>query len=111
MPDDEEDELLDELVRAWVEVYRKSATTRVLLRMIADDGPMNTSTVSETLARRTGWEPTERGLYRTLRRLSGLGLLAVHAQPGQRTGRQQHVYEITERGTAYLQRIEAALVT
>jgi hypothetical protein len=29
MRDSEEDELLDELVRAWVEVYRKSATTRV----------------------------------------------------------------------------------
>lgn len=111
MPDSEEDELLDELVRAWVEVHKKSATTLVLLRSIADAAPVTTSTIADTLADRTGWELTERGLYRTLRRLRGLGLLDVHEQPGRRTGAQRHVYELTSRGVAYLQHIEAAQIT
>lgn len=111
MPDDEEDELLDELVGAWVEVHKKSATTLVLLRAIAEASPVANSTIAETLAHRTGRELTERGLYRTLRRLRGLGLLAVHEQPGRRTGAQRHVYELTGRGTAYLRRIEAARIT
>lgn len=111
MPDSEEEELLDELVRAWVETHKKSATTLVLLRFIAEAGPVATATIAETLAHRTGWEPTERGLYRTLRRLRGLGLLAVHEQPGHRTGAQRHIYELTSRGAAYLHRIEAAQIT
>lgn len=111
MPDSEEGELLDELVRAWVEVYKKSATTVVLLRSIADDGPVGTPAIADTLVRRTGWELTERGLYRTLRRLTDLGLLAVHEQPGHRTGARRHVFELTARGSSYLQRVEAALIT
>lgn len=111
MPDSEEEELLDELVRAWVEVYKKSATTLVLLRFIADDGPVDTSTIADALARRTRWDLAERALYRSLRRLSGLGLLTVHERPGHRTGAQRHVYEISGRGSAYLQRIEATLST
>lgn len=111
MPEsEEEEELLDELVRAWVEMYKKSATTLVLLRLIADCGPIDTSTVADTLAQRTGWELAERALYRSLRRLSGLGLLDVHSQAGHRTGAQRHVYEITSRGSAYLQQIEAVLI-
>lgn len=111
MPDSEEDELLDELVRAWVEMHKKSATTLVLLRLITEAGSVDTSTVAETLALRTGWELTERGLYRTLRRLRGLGLLTVHEQAGHRTGAQRHVYELTDRGSTYLHHIEAAQIT
>lgn len=111
MPDSEEDELLDELVRAWVDVYKKSATTTVLLRFIADNGPVDTPTIADTLARRTGWQLTERGLYRTLQRLSGQGLLSVHKLPGHRTGAQRHMYEISDRGSTYLQRIETARIT
>ncbi|MGB7448416.1 MAG: helix-turn-helix transcriptional regulator [Ornithinimicrobium sp.] len=111
MPDSEEDELIEELVRAWVEVYKKSATTLILLRSIGDEGPVTTSAIADTLSLRTGWELTERGLYRTLRRLSDLGLVAVHEQPGHRTGARRHVYELTARGQAYLQRVESALIT
>ena len=111
MPDSEENELLDELVHAWVEVYKKSTTTLVLLRLVAEAGPIATSTIADALAHRTGWDHTERGLYRSLRRLRGLGLLTVHEQPGHRTGARRHVYELTDRGTIYLERIEAALIS
>lgn len=111
MPDSEEDELVDELVRAWVEVHKKSATTVVLLRSIADAAPVATSAIAEALADRTGWEITERGLYRTLRRLRGLGLVTVREEPGHRTGAPRHVYELTGRGDAYLHRIEQAQIT
>ncbi|WP_338749763.1 helix-turn-helix transcriptional regulator [Janibacter alittae] len=110
MPESEEEELLDELVRGWVEVYKKSATTLVLLRLIAEAVEADTSTIAETLAQRTGWEHTERGLYRALRRLRGLGLLSVREQPGHRTGAQRHLYGLTDRGAGYLHRIESALI-
>lgn len=110
MPDSEEEELLDELVRGWVEVYKKSATTLVLLRLIAEAGEVDTSTIAETLIDRTGWEHTERGLYRTLRRLRGLGLLSVREEPGRRTGAQRHLYGLTDRGARYLHGIENALI-
>lgn len=111
MPESEEKELLDELVRAWVEVYKKSSTTLVLLRYIASDGPVDTSEIADAFVRRTGWEITERGLYRTLRRLSAIGLVSVHERPGRRTGAQRNVYEISGRGEAYVQRIESVLIT
>lgn len=111
MHESEEVELLDELVRAWVEVYKKSATTRVLLRLIGDHGPVDTSTLADLLARQTGWEFTERGLYRTLRRLNGLGLLTVEDEPGRRTGARRHIHQLTGRGAAYLERIEASLIS
>lgn len=110
MPSSEEEELIDELVRAWVEVYKKSAATLVLLRFIANQGPVGTPSIAEALASRTGWEIAERALYRSLRRLSGLGLLTVHQQPGHRTGAQRHLYEITDRGDTYLQHIEKAQI-
>lgn len=111
MPDSEEDELLDELVHAWIEMYKKSTTTLVLLRLVAGAGPIATSTIADALADRTGWDHTERGLYRSLRRLRGLGLVTVHEQPGKRTGAPRHAYELTSRGAIYLERIEAALIT
>ena len=110
MPESEEDELLAELVRAWVEVYKKSATTLVLLRLVAEAGEVDTPTIADTLSQRTGWENTERGLYRTLRRLRGLGLLSVREQPGQRTGASRHLYGLTDRGARYLHGVENALI-
>lgn len=110
MPESEEEELLDELVRGWVEVYKKSATTLVLLRLIAEAGEVDTATIADALTHRAGWEHTERGLYRTLRRLSGLGLLSIREQPGYRTGARRHVYGLTDRGTRYLHGIESALI-
>ncbi|MGH8776725.1 MAG: PadR family transcriptional regulator [Jiangellaceae bacterium] len=110
MPESEEEELLDELVRTWVEVYKKSSTTLVLLRYIASDGPVDTSEIADAFAQRTGWELAERGLYRTLRRLSTIGLVSVHERPGHRTGAKRNVYEISARGAAYVQRIEAVLI-
>lgn len=109
MPESEEDELLDELHRGWVEVYKKSATTLVLLRIVAEE-PADTATIGAELARRTGWELTERGLYRTLRRLAGLGVLTVHETPGRRTGAQRNVYEVSGRGVALLERLESTLI-
>lgn len=110
MSESVEDELMDELVRGWVEMYKKSATTRVLLRLVADQGPVDTATIATKLAVHTGWDLAERGLYRSLQRLSGLGLLIVDERPGNRTGARRHFYEISGRGSAYLERIEAAQV-
>ena len=54
----------------------------------------------------TGWRLTERGLYRTLRRLTSLGLLRVEEVAAPRTGAKRKDYSPTTLGIAYLARIE-----
>ncbi|WP_018157411.1 PadR family transcriptional regulator [Demetria terragena] len=105
--DDAADEWLEELVGSWVEVYKKSATSLVLLRIIDAIGPAPAAEIGAELARRTGWDLTERGLYRTLRRLASSGLLATVDVPVPRTGAQRKDFTVTDFGHRYLAQIEA----
>lgn len=107
----EADEWLDELVTGWVEVYKKSMTTLVLLRIVADLAPVPAATIRAELAARTGWQLTERGLYRTLKRLAGSDLLAVETIPVERTGRPRKDYALTGLGRDFLARLEASTAT
>lgn len=102
----EADEWLDELVTGWLEVYKKSMTTLVLLRIVADHGPAPAATIGPEFTDRTGWRVTERGLYRTLKRLSGSDLLSVESVPVARTGRPRKDYVLTDLGERYLARLE-----
>lgn len=102
----EADEWLDELVQGWVEVYKKSATTLVLLRIVADSGPMAVPAIGGELTRRTGWTLTERGLYRTLKRLVAIDVLASEDVPVPRTGAPRKDFTLTDFGRRYLDRID-----
>jgi DNA-binding PadR family transcriptional regulator len=102
----ETEEWLDELVRSWTEVYKKSLTTLVLMRCIAELAPASANMVGERLTRETGWQLTEQALYRTLRRLTASGLLSVKEVPVARTGAKRKYYSLTSLGSAYLARIE-----
>ncbi|MFV0316573.1 MAG: hypothetical protein ACK5O2_06380, partial [Microthrixaceae bacterium] len=73
----ETDEWLAELAEQWVEIYKRSMTTLVLLEIVGDTAPAAAGEIQPEFVGRTGWSITERGLYRTLRRLASDGLLEV----------------------------------
>ena len=102
----ETDEWLDELVHSWTEVYKKSMTTLVLLRVIRTEGRASAEEIRPAFTQASGWELTERGLYRTLRRLTSTGLLAVSEVSVPRTGAKRKDFELTKLGVRYLERIE-----
>lgn len=102
-------EWLDELVTGWVEVHKKSMTTVVLLRIVAEHAPVPAATIGTQYTRRTGWTLNERGLYRTLKRLTGSGLLDLEQVRVARTGLPRHDYRLTDLGERYLERLEGVL--
>lgn len=103
----EADEWLDELVTSWVEVHKKSATTLLLLRIVAVIGPAPATEIGGELNRRTGWAVTERGLYRTLKRMASNDLLDSQDVAVPRTGVARKDFTITAFGRRYLERIQA----
>ncbi|EWS81586.1 helix-turn-helix transcriptional regulator [Brachybacterium phenoliresistens] len=97
-----------ELTASWVETYKKSATTLALLRIVRAHGPVPAAEVAARLEEATGWSVTERGLYRTLRRLAEAQVLAVHRVDVARTGMKRQDFTLTSIGAAYLAGIEQA---
>ena len=106
----ESEEWLDELVERWTEVYKKSMTTLVLLRLVRERAPVDTASIGPTFTAATGWSLSERGLYRTLQRLAATGLLAATEVPAARTGAKRKTYELTALGGAYLDRLEGQTI-
>lgn len=106
----EDAEWAAELARSWSEVYKKSATTLALLRIIRDLGPLPASEIAPLFTHVTGWSITERGLYRTLRRLAESGALRIEKVDVARTGAKRQDFELTAIGAAYLEGIEAQLL-
>ena len=106
----EDAEWAGELARSWVEVYKKSATTLALLRLIDAHGPLPAAGLAPLFEETTGWTLTERGLYRTLRRLAESGVLAMERVDVARTGAKRQDFSLTAVGREYLARIERELV-
>lgn len=106
----EREEWLGELTVSWTEVYKKSMTTVVLLRLVAERGPIGVLELAEALTERTGWSFTERGLYRTTRRLVDHGVLTYTEVTVPRTGARRKDLTLTGLGREYLGRIEAQLI-
>lgn len=106
----ESDEWIDELVATWTEMYKKSMTTMVVLKLIAAAGQSSVEEIREMLDSATGWSFTERGLYRTMRRLTSLGLLSTAEIPVPRTGARRKYFELSEMGRRYLDRLELELL-
>lgn len=106
----EDAEWADELASSWIEVYKKAATTLALLRLVRDHGPVSAQQISLLFADTTGWTLSERGLYRTLRRLAQTGSLEISRVEVPRTGAKRQDFSLTGVGHAYLQRIEGQLL-
>ena len=105
-PPSESQEWLEQLVTQWNEVYKKSMATLVLLQIIRSSAPASIETIAPDLGTATGWEMSERALYRTLRRLAGNGLLATREESVPRTGAKRKCYELTDLGSEFLDRVE-----
>ena len=103
----ESDEWLDELVDTWTEMYKKSMVTLAILREVGGAGWASVDEVAAALDRSTGWTLTERGLYRTMRRLASSGVVVTSEVDVPRTGAKRKQFELTDLGQRYLKRIEA----
>ncbi|WP_025780650.1 PadR family transcriptional regulator [Brevibacterium sp. VCM10] len=106
----EEREWLDHRVDSWVETYKKSMLTPVTLSLVAKYQPAEISTIAEAVTAATGWQITERGLYRTIKRLQDSGFLQGTAVDVPRTGAKRKMLSLTPLGASYLTGIRGHLV-
>lgn len=106
----EEREWLDHRVESWVETYKKSMLTPVTLSLVAEHQPAEVSTIAESVTGATGWQITERGLYRTVKRLQDSGLLQSTAVAAPRTGAKRKLLTLTPLGASFLDGIRGNLV-
>lgn len=105
--DTTDEEWAQELAASWVETYKKAATTLALLRIIRDHGPQPAAEIATHLRDLTGWGLTERGLYRTLRRLADARVLQIERIDVSHTGMKRQDFSLTATGESYLRTIEA----
>ncbi|WP_244223237.1 PadR family transcriptional regulator [Brevibacterium aurantiacum] len=106
----ESEEWLSHKVDSWVETYKKSMLTPVTLTIVAEHQPIGVAAIAEKVTAATGWHVTERGLYRTLKRLQDSGLLASADTSAPRTGAKRKDLSLTPLGTRYLAGIAENLV-
>ncbi|MEY8570614.1 helix-turn-helix transcriptional regulator [Brevibacterium linens] len=109
-PSPEEQEWIDHRVDTWVETYKKSMLTPVTLSLVATHQPAEISTIAEAVTAATGWQITERGLYRTIKRLQDSGFLESSAVDAPRTGAKRKLLSLTSLGASYLSGIKDHLV-
>lgn len=106
----ESDEWLVHRIDAWVETYKKSMLTPVVLTLIADRQPAAITTITEDIKTTTSWQVTERGLYRTLKRLQDSGLLTSTETDVPRTGVKRKELSLTHLGERFLAGITANVI-
>lgn len=102
----EEDELKYEIVTRWAEVHKKSLTTLLIMVSLSKHS-MWSKEIEEWLVRVTGWEITERGLYRTLQRMTELGLIEYERVNAPKTGADRKTYALSELGRKVAKDISA----
>jgi DNA-binding PadR family transcriptional regulator len=105
----EAEEWADELERVWTEVYKKSMTTALVLKQLLNEAK-DADEIGKAFTRTTGWNISERAMYRTLRRLTNSGVLAVEEVPAARTGAKRKLFRLTPLGAELLSRVEGQLV-
>ncbi len=106
----ETQEWLSDRVEAWVETYKKSMLTPVALAHVARLQPAGVAEVAAGVAASTGWQVTERGLYRTLKRLEDAGLLSSTGVDAARTGAKRKELSLTPLGAQFLSGVTGHLV-
>ncbi|MBE1514076.1 PadR family transcriptional regulator [Nesterenkonia halotolerans] len=106
----ENQEWVSARVDAWVETYKKSMLGPVILGVVARHPQLTVSTVAEQVARETGWQITERGLYRTLKRLEDSGLLTSTEVAAARTGAKRKQIRLTDLGSEFLAGVTENLI-
>ena len=106
----ESQEWVSDRIESWVETYKKSMLTPVVLALLAADQPAGVAEVADRVTASTGWQITQRGLYRTLKRLQDSGLLTSVDVDAPRTGAKRKELSLTPLGVEFLAGVMANLV-
>lgn len=106
----EDEEWVESRIDSWVETYKKSMLTPVILRIVAERQPATVAVITAEVAAFTGWRITERSLYRTLKRLQETGFLHSTETPAPRTGAKRKELSLTPVGTRFLAGVRANMI-
>lgn len=106
----ETEEWMADRIDSWVETYKKSMLTPVILTLVARHQPTSIATVTELLGANTGWHVTERGLYRTVKRLVDSGLLHSVEVDAPRTGVKRKELTLSALGAQFLEGVSANVI-
>lgn len=102
------DEYVEVQFEMWLEVYKKSALTIVILQQLST-GFAWTSKLRHVINKVSEWDITERGLYRALRRLNDLGFVTYKEVSVPKTGIRRKEYSITDLGRSLLEAAQVEL--
>ncbi|WAP50762.1 helix-turn-helix transcriptional regulator [Arthrobacter sp. ATA002] len=106
----EEQEWVEARIESWVETYKKSMLTPVILSAVAAREPATVAAVAANVAAATGWTVTERSLYRSLKRLQDTGFLLSREVDAARTGAKRKELTLTRAGAQFLAGVEANMI-
>lgn len=101
-------DLVDEQVYSWTEMHKKSAVSFLVLAALATKN-MWSKDIGDWIRQTSGWEMSERSLYRVLRRMEKQGSIEFTSEPVARTGAERKVFAITPDGEAILKSIRSEL--
>tara|TARA_R100000365_G_C2730504_1_gene60844 strand:+ start:683 stop:1048 length:366 start_codon:yes stop_codon:yes gene_type:complete len=107
---DENEEWVTSRIESWVETYKKAMLAPILLRLTSIHQPVTVNDLTTHLAAASGWHVTERGLYRTVKRLEDSGLLVSKAVDAPRTGAKRKEFSLSPLGGHFLSGISANIV-
>lgn len=107
---DELEEWMNGRVESWVEMYKKAMLTPMILRLVAAHQPVTIAALTDHLTAATGWQITERGLYRTVKRLQDSGFLSGQNTDAPRTGAKRKELTLSSLGAQFQAGIDASLV-
>ncbi|WP_101653452.1 helix-turn-helix transcriptional regulator [Brevibacterium ihuae] len=94
----EQEEWEAELLRGWVDTHKRAMLTPVILALVRTRAPVAADALRPAVEEATGWTLTERGLYRTLKRLADQGLLTRTEAEAERTGAKTNLFALTGAG-------------
>lgn len=107
---DERNEWVAHRVESWVETYKKSMLTPVILALVAEHQPTTVAELAHHITATTGWDLTERGLYRTIKRLQDSGLLDSTDVDAPRTGAKRKEISLSPLGSELLDGVRKNLI-
>lgn len=97
-------------VFSWVETYKKAMLTPTILALVEAHEPLTVSELNERIETNMGWHLTERGLYRTIKRLEDSDFLTITSAEAPRTGAKRKVIALSELGARMLTGVRQNLV-
>lgn len=106
----EDEEWVEARIESWVETYKKSMLTPVILRVVETAQPVTVARIAAAVASATGWTITERSMYRSLKRLQDSGFLQSAEVAAPRTGAKRKEISLTAVGARFLAGINESLV-